>query len=96
VAIWYTIGTAIVPGLLVPLIASYFDSLRISARTAFWAMLLGWGVSTGWLLEGQVSSASGRADYWLGIEPMIPGLLVSLVVWMVGKIQSRFPKSSRS
>jgi SSS family solute:Na+ symporter len=95
VAIWYTIGTAIVPGLLVPLIASYFDSLRISARTAFWAMLLGWGVSTGWLLEGQVSSESGRADYWLGIEPMIPGLLVSLVVWMVGKIQTRFPKSSQ-
>ncbi|HEX9614096.1 MAG TPA: sodium:solute symporter family protein, partial [Bacteroidota bacterium] len=29
VTIWYTVGTAIIPGLLVPLMASYFDRLRI-------------------------------------------------------------------
>jgi SSS family solute:Na+ symporter len=42
VKLWYTIGTVIVPGLLVPLVSTYFERLRVSARTGFWAMLLGW------------------------------------------------------
>ena len=89
VKIWYTIGTAIVPGLLVPLMASYFDSFRISARYAFWAMLLGWLFSTVSLLDGQLHQINSVPSYWLGVEPMYPGLIVSLVVWGVGRYRYR-------
>jgi SSS family solute:Na+ symporter len=85
VKIWYTIGTAIIPGLLIPLMASYFEPLRIPSRYAFWAMLLGWLVSTGSLLDGQLHLANGQPSYWLGVEPMYPGLFVALVIWGVGK-----------
>jgi hypothetical protein len=87
VKIWYTIGTAIVPGLLVPLMASYFDPLKIPARHAFWAMLLGWGASTLSLLFGQVHQLNGEPSYFLGIEPMYPGFVISIVVWGIGRIQ---------
>jgi hypothetical protein len=92
VKIWYTIGTAIVPGLLIPLMASYFEPLRIPSRYAFWAMLLGWGASTLSLLFGQLSHLNGEPSYILGIEPMYPGLVISLVVWGVGRI--RYKKES--
>ena len=87
VKIWYTIGTAIVPGLLVPLMASYFEPLKIPARHAFWAMLLGWGTSTLSLLFGQMHQLNGEPSYAFGIEPMYPGLVLSLVVWGIGRIR---------
>jgi solute:Na+ symporter, SSS family len=82
VKLWYVIGTAIIPGLLVPLIASYFERLKIPAAFAFAAMLLGWSVSTVWLLWGQMNGG----NYFFSIEPMYPGLCVSLAVWGVGKL----------
>ncbi len=85
VKIWYAIGTAIVPGLLVSLMASYFDTLRIAARYAFWSMMLGWSISTVWLVQGQLNLIAGSPNYWLGIEPLYPGLLASVVIWGMGR-----------
>ncbi|HEV8538379.1 MAG TPA: hypothetical protein VGR15_05575, partial [Bacteroidota bacterium] len=85
IKIWYTIGTVIIPGLLVPLMASYFDKLRITARYAFPAMLFGWLISLGWLIAGNVNGNSG--NYPLGIEPMYPGLAVSVLIWGVGRFR---------
>jgi solute:Na+ symporter, SSS family len=87
VRLWYAIGTAIVPGLLVPLMASYFEPLRIPARHGFWAMLLGWSVSSIWLVSGQLQLVDGSASYWFGIEPMYPGLAISLLVWGIGRVE---------
>ena len=95
VKIWYTIGTAIVPGLLVPLMASYFQPLRIPPRHAFWAMLLGWSVSTVWLICGQFHLVDGAPSYWLRVEPMVPGLVISLAVWVIGRIQYRRQRPSK-
>ena len=82
IRIWYTIGTVIIPGLLVPLMASYFDSLRIPPHFAFSAMAAGWLISTGWLIWGTVL---GDGAYPLGIEPMYPGLFASLALWAAGR-----------
>ena len=86
VKIWYAIGTAIVPGLLVPLMASYFEPLHIPPRYGFWAMLLGWSFSTIWLIYGQLTFVDGSPAYWFGIEPMYPGLVISLLVWGIGRM----------
>lgn len=84
VNLWYTVGTIVIPGLLVPLMAGYFERLKIPTRYAFWAMLLGWLTSLTWLLAGQLNGRSGA--YPLGIEPMYPGLAVSLLLWGLGRI----------
>ncbi|MCI0708081.1 MAG: sodium:solute symporter family protein [Ignavibacteriae bacterium] len=88
VNIWYAIGTCIIPGLLVPVMASYFERLRIPASYAFWAMLLGWLTSTGSLIFGVLNSVHGAPLYFYHIEPMYPGLVVSLIVWAVGRAKS--------
>jgi SSS family solute:Na+ symporter len=89
VSLWYTIGTTIVPGLLVPMMASYFDRLRIPASYAFAAMLLGWLTSTSSFLLGHFSGGSQAPAYPFGIEPMYPGLAVSLLAWTLGRIRVR-------
>jgi SSS family solute:Na+ symporter len=86
IQMWYTIGTIVIPGLLIPLMASYFESLKIPARYAFLAMLTGWLTSLGWLIAGNTNSVGGGL-YPFGIEPMYPGLVVALVLWGVGRIK---------
>ncbi len=83
VNLWYAIGTVIIPGLLVPLVSSYFPSLRVRPAFAFASMLLGWLVSSAWLLAAAVPGSAGNP---LGIEPMYPGLLLSLLVWAIGRL----------
>lgn len=87
VSIWYTIGTCIIPGLLVPILAGYFESLKIPASYAFTAMLLGWLTSTGSLLYGLLTRVGEVNNYWFGIEPMYPGLFVAVCVWTFGRFR---------
>jgi solute:Na+ symporter, SSS family len=82
VELWYVIGTCIIPGLLVPVVASYFPGLKISARSAFTAMCAGFLGSTAWFIAGQATTRTS----FLGIEPMYPGLLLSVIVWGVGRL----------
>jgi len=83
IELWYTIGTVVIPGLLVPLIAGYFDKLKIPPAYAFLSMLFGWLTSVGWMLSRYVILHSDR--YPLGIEPMYPGLLMSIALWGIGR-----------
>ena len=94
IGLWYTIGTAIIPGLLVPLVTSYFPRLKVTARFAFASMLSGWGVSTLWLAAGW-GNGIGSAAYPLGVEPMFPGLIASLLVWGAGRIEGNPKFESR-
>lgn len=82
VRLWYVIGTAIIPGLIVPLMASYFPRLTIPAKHAFFSMLFGWVTSMIWLIAGQLNGG----NYWFSIEPMYPGLGIALLFWGIGKI----------
>jgi solute:Na+ symporter, SSS family len=85
IKLWYTIGTVIVPGLLVPLMASYSNRAQIGPRWAMTSMMMGWLTSLGWLLAGWSRSLGATDLYPLGIEPLYPGLLMSLAAWGVGK-----------
>jgi len=81
--LWYTIGTVVIPGLLVPLMAGYFDRLKIPATYAFASMSLGWLTSLGWMLSRYTLFHGDTFPF--GIEPMYPGLFVGVLVWGIGK-----------
>ena len=89
VSLWYTIGTCIIPGLLIPVLASYFERLRIPARYAFAAMIAGWGLSTTSLVHGHLAAVGGNPSYWFGIQPMYPGLIASALIWAMGRWKVR-------
>jgi SSS family solute:Na+ symporter len=92
IEMWYTIGTIVIPGLLIPLMAAYFRPLAIPARYAFAAMLAGWLVSLGWLAAGRVGLAAPA--YPLALEPMVPGLAVSAAVWGWGRLRNPRPDAA--
>ena len=81
---WYTIGTVLVPGLLIVLVTSYFPRVRVAAPFAFWAMLAGCVTSCAWLLAGWTEAIGATDQYPLGLEPMYPGLAASAAVWLAG------------
>jgi SSS family solute:Na+ symporter len=89
IKLWYVIGTSVIPGLLVPLVASYFEQWSVAPRYAFSAMLFGWLTSTLWLVSGWSQGIGSSAAYPFGIEPMFPGLSVSLGIWMFGRFKIR-------
>ena len=89
VRLWYIIGTAIIPGLLLPVVASYFERLKISARWAFTAMLLAWLTSSGSLVYGQLVGGVENPRYFFDVEPMYPGLGISLLVWVIGLVTEK-------
>lgn len=78
VRLWYAIGSVAVPGLLVPLVTAYFPRYALPGRLVPPLMMVATGTSALWL-------AAGWGDEWpLGIEPMLPGLGVSILIWAVG------------
>jgi SSS family solute:Na+ symporter len=81
VAIWYTIGTTVIPGLLLPLLAGYYKPFAFPAKYGFLVMLTGWLTSTIWLVAGLLNGG----HYWLEIEPMYPGLLATLALILLFK-----------
>ncbi len=86
VKLWYTIGTCVIPGLLVPVISSYFEKLRISANYAFGAMSCGWFTSTFSLVWGYYRMTDSEPQYLFSIEPMYPGIVVSVIWLIIGKL----------
>lgn len=84
IRLWYTLGTVVVPGLLVPLVSAYFERWKTSASYAFASMLAGVLVSVGWMIAGWTNAIGSSAAYPFGVEPMIPGLVASLGIWGLG------------
>jgi SSS family solute:Na+ symporter len=87
VNLWYTIGTCIIPGLLIPVLSSYFDRLKIPSAYAFGAMVNGWFISTFSLVYGQLHVVNGSPAYFFSVEPMYPGLFMALMWWGWGKME---------
>jgi SSS family solute:Na+ symporter len=80
VDLWHDVGSVGVPALLIPLASSYTQRWRMTPRGATIAMVLGGATSFGWLLARYLGASTA---YPLGLEPIYPGLLVSLACWAV-------------
>ena len=87
--LWYTIGTTIVPALLIPLITCYYPKAKISSNQIFFLMFFGWFISTFSLLWGQIMKSGDTIVYLLGIEPMYLGLISTLVIYAFFKITNK-------
>jgi hypothetical protein len=59
-------------------------------------MVAGVGVSLAWLLAGWSKSPGNSDAYPLGLEPMIPGLLASVLVWGAGRAAWPAPPMTES
>jgi SSS family solute:Na+ symporter len=89
VSLWYTIGSCFVPGLLLPVVGSYFPRMRLNGSRVIVTMLVSSGISTLSLVLGQVNAQQGIPQYFFGVEPLLPGLAASIILWLVFSLAER-------
>jgi hypothetical protein len=89
VSLWYAVGTALIPGLLIPALGSYIPAFWLRGRTMLALMIAGSGISTTDLVWGQAFAVNGVPAYWWGMEPLLPGLAITLLIWAAGKWHER-------
>ncbi len=80
ITIWYSFGSIGTPILLIPMLATFLGSRRMRPTTVMVSMLVSGILSAVWLWS---STLSADGSYWLGIEPIFPGLAVSLLSYFV-------------
>jgi Na+/proline symporter len=79
VDLWYAVGSAVIPGLLLPMLGVYLPRWRVSGGWAAAASLSGFLTSLGWVVAARRLGAPP-----LGLEPPFPGLALSAAVWALG------------
>jgi len=86
VQIWYTIGTLIIPPLLISVISSYYKKLTINKHFIFVSMLVSFFVSFTSFIFGYMNKIDGYPHYFFNLEPLYPGLFSGLLVYIAGII----------
>ncbi|MDE2510469.1 MAG: hypothetical protein KGL74_05050 [Elusimicrobia bacterium] len=84
VDLWYSVGSAVIPGLLLPMLGIYLPRWRVGGLWAAAASASGFLASLGWVIAGRRLGAPP-----LGLEPPFPGLLLSALIWGAGLCASR-------
>ena len=82
IKIWKELGSVGTSALLIPLASSFSSKWKMRPRPALAALLVG-GLTAGfWVMTKPLAVCSGKDHYWLGIEPIYPGLLVSVLIFI--------------
>jgi len=81
VDLWHDLGSLGAPALVIPLLSTFSDKWKLSTFWATCSMVAAGGTSLTWLVLGKVLAGG----YPLGLEPIIPGLLVSLSIYFAGR-----------
>jgi SSS family solute:Na+ symporter len=79
VDLWYAVGSAVIPGLLLPMLGIYLPRWRVGGKWAAAASLSGFLLSLGWVI-----AARRLGTPPLGLEPPFPGLILSALIWSAG------------
>lgn len=80
VTVWYGFGSIGTSILLVPLLTTFFGRRRMRPGTVLLSMAISGLLSSLWLWSKTLTSDS---SYWLGMEPIFPGLASSLIFYFV-------------
>lgn len=84
--LWLLLGNIFIPPLLLPLLSSYSPKFVLKKAWGMAALVLPFLVSLGFLISAMLSSPSlGELNYPGGILPMYPGLLTSLLIFLIGR-----------
>ena len=89
VEMWYTIGSLIIPALILSVVSSYSSKLVIDKRFIFIAMSISFLVSFTSFLYGNFHKFGEQPVYFFNIEPIYPGLLSGLLIYIIGLVLKR-------
>lgn len=80
VTVWYGFGSVGTPIMLIPLVSTFLGNRLMPARAVVISMLAS-GLASGlWLASSKMTT---DGSYWLGLEPIFPGLIISLAIYLI-------------
>lgn len=80
VDIWHAFGSIGTPALLLPVFFAFVGKRRLSGRAATTSIISSGSISLIWYFSNHWT-ASG--EYWFGVEPIFPGLVMSITIFMM-------------
>ncbi|MCX7833268.1 MAG: sodium:solute symporter family protein [Ignavibacteria bacterium] len=86
VEMWYTIGTLVIPPLLISILFSYFKKNYIQRGFILVAMISCFFVSLFWFIYGNLLQTEKTQKYLLDLEPLYPGLAVGILFILIGLV----------
>lgn len=78
--VWYSMGSVLVPVLLLPLTVSYLKRDIVSSRSVVISMIASGIISLAQYVYGQLHLLDKEPQYILGLEPMYSGLIISALI----------------
>jgi SSS family solute:Na+ symporter len=85
IQIWYILGTLFIPPIFLPLISCYYPRIKIDRKFVLLNLIFPFTVSFAFMLASfGTSAALTEIKFYLNIQPMYPGLLVSLLIFTIG------------
>jgi len=84
--IWYSMGSILVPVILLPLTLSYFPKLKPSRKAIEISMIGTAVITTAIYILGMLNAQDGNPIYLWGIEPVYAGLAFSLLIIGFGRL----------
>lgn len=91
--IWYMVGTVIIPALLISIISSYFEKLQIHSKYILASMIVSFSTSMILLLTGVYIGTVEKPALFLGLEPMYPGLILGIIIYLYGYSKRKYLKT---
>lgn len=91
IEIWYTIGSICIPGIILPVVSSYYPKLKINNSIVLLEMIV--AVSSGliWFFIRDYFANS----YLSALEPMLVGLIFSILIHITGLMLKSFSFEQR-
>jgi len=96
IGIWYTLGSVLIPSLLLPVMSTYFPRYRLNGRHTFIIMVTGFLLSFLQLTIGYMLGTIAEPEYLLGVEPIFPGLIVSFFLFLFFNLKNNREPSRSS
>lgn len=82
IEIWYTIGSLLIPSLILLIVGSYYDQFLIEKDYAIAEIILAFSASTIWMI---LRDSNLFVQSWLNeIEPMIVGMITAVIIHLIG------------
>lgn len=86
IEIWLLIGNIFIPPMLLPLIACYYPALNPGKKWVVWNLSASFLTAVFFLALAIMNSPSlAELYFYKDIPPMYPGLLVSIIIFVLGK-----------
>ena len=89
--LWRELGSIGTPALLIPVVSSFWERSKMSRAGAKFSLVASGLVALAWSVSGYLP---GRETYWFGIEPIYPGISVSIAIYLADRFTSRARKTA--